>query len=167
MIKRQEKIAAFTLVELVIYVGLVVVIVLGLVYFLIGISQSRAKAIAISEVQASERQVFSHLQRVVKNSATINWNASSLDTQLGSLVLVDYLGVTNTFKINNTGTLVLEEGGSELALVSKGIVVNKLNFKRLDDKTVGIELDLSYLPQTEAEAINYSGSWQSAMRLAN
>lgn len=116
---------AFTLVELVIYLALAMVVALGLVYFLAAISESRMKATAISEVQSAEREVFSVLKRLVSEASAINWSASSLEQNFGSLALINAVGQQQIISLNDEGYLVVISNGEELKLINSLLIVKK------------------------------------------
>ena len=107
---------AFTLVELVIYLALAMVVALGLVYFLAAISESRMKATAISEVQSAEREVFSALKRLVSEASAINWSASSLEQNFGSLALINAVSQEQMISLGDENYLVVTTNGEDLRL---------------------------------------------------
>ncbi len=167
MINKQKNNYGFTLLEVVIYVALAGLILLGLVYFLIAISQARAKMTAVSEVQASERQIFIHLNRLLKNSASINWGSSLLNNHPGRLVLMNNQSQIITIKIDGDGYLIVDTDGQITKLSNNWIKINQLVFERIDDQTVKVQLGLNYWPTGADATFIYSGSWQSIFRVMN
>ena len=159
--------SAFTLLEAVIYLSLLSLLFLGLVYFLIGISQTRAKAVAAGEVQANARQVLTQLGRLVASSASINWSASQLDVQPGRLTLVDYQNRSSVVYLNSDQALVVSSGGQETVLTDNLVRLTDLVFQRYDDKTVGLAFSLEFWPQGNNTAFTYGGSWQTSLALAD
>jgi len=167
LIIKKNNCHAFTLVEVVIYVALVGIVLLGLVYFLIGISQSRAKTTAVSEVQTSERQIYVQVKNIIKSSASINWSASVLGVHPGLLLLSDDQGNLTELRLNVDGYLVVYKNGVETKLSSNLLKVNQLIFSQLDDQTVAIDLGLNYWPQSTGNVFDYTGIWRSAFRVMN
>lgn len=166
MISVEKKLTGFTLIEIIIYVALVGTVLLGLVYFLIGVSQTKTKALVISETQSSQRLIFNQMRRVIKSSMSIDWSRSVLNSHPGKLVLNDYAGQTETIRIDNNN-LVLEIGEQSFWLSSTPIKVTQLIFKQLDDQTVSIDLVLNFGEQSSENILNYSTAWHSAIRLNN
>lgn len=158
---------AFTLVESIIYLALAMVVALGLVYFLAAISESRMKATAISEVQSAEREVFSVLKSLVSEASAINWSASSLEQNFGRLVLINAVGQQQIISLNDNGYLVVIRDGEELKLINSLLIVKKIWFSRLDDRTVAVNFELSYKAGESTRQLEYTGAWQTALTLAN
>lgn len=167
MIIENNKKQGFTLIEIAIYVSLVGVVLLGLVYFLIGVSQARAKATAISEVQASQRLVFTQLRGLIKSSTNIGWSMSMLNNHPGVLVLLSETGQVTSIKIDTEGYLIVDKAGQISRLTNNLIKVNQLIFRRIDDRSVGIDLGLNYWPQGVNTSFDYNAVWHSTIRLMN
>jgi type II secretory pathway pseudopilin PulG len=163
----KSKNRGFTLIEAVLYLALLSTLALGLVYFLIGVTQSRAKATAISEVSDNGRLALQSLSRVISSAKSINWSASVVDTHPGRLVLVDENNQQLTFSLDNLGVLKLTQNNVDKTITSNSVRVSNLVFVRFDDSSVGVKLGINYWPQANNDSYSYETNWQTGFYLPN
>jgi|GEM_PF-3552334 type II secretory pathway component PulJ len=157
--------SGFTLIELVLYLALLIILLLGLVYFLIAVTQSRAKATAIGEVDDNGRQVLTTLSRIITSASQINWLASDLNNHPGRLTLITSDGLVE-LSLDNNDALIVDRSGNRNTITTNSVRVSNLVFKKYDDNTVGLDLAVRYWPQANNTSFNYESSWRSAFRLA-
>jgi hypothetical protein len=156
---------AFTLVEISLYLALAALICTGILYFLMAVSQAKAKSVAIDEVQVVERLIYSELNGLILAAQSINWSASVLDEQLGSLVVIDRNGQATTLTVDNDGVLTVGQNASERALNLPEIRVTEWRLVKVDDETVELSLELAYLDGIAP--LGYAASWTRVFKLSN
>lgn len=119
----------FTLVETVIYVGIIGMAIGAFVSFVLMISGLRNKFHVIEEVQANERamqEIFRHYVRSAK--AVISPGKASVDNRLDFLAQDSSL--VHTFFVAG-GQLILAVGSTTLPLTSDEVVISGIRFSNL------------------------------------
>ena len=163
----------FTLIETIIYVGIIGLILSGFISFSVVIADSRNKNYVTQEVQANFRSAFDLITKKIKEADSINVGASTFNSDPGVLSLaMDDAGENPTI-INlsqDDGVLQIKEGSSEpVAIVSDEIRVTNLVFTNLSTasprENVRIELTLEFNNQASDVEFNYSESFQTAVSL--
>jgi uncharacterized protein YjeT (DUF2065 family) len=154
---------AFTLIETTIYVALAVLVASGTIYYLLTVSQTKAKVTAILEVQQVERLIFSEVQSLVSQADNINWSASITDQDRGLLALDDGLGQMTVFTVGSDGRLVIRRGANESPLHDTTVQISRWHLTKLDDETVMVDLEVKYLEGLAP--LGCSASWRSAFSL--
>jgi len=162
---KRYPVSAFTLLEAVLYLALVSVLFLGLVYFLIGVTNSRSKSIAIAEVEDNGRIALHQLARLVRGASSIDWSLSSLDNHPGRLVINSNDGRVYSLSVDPNGYLIITQDGLASELTSNLVRVTQLIFRRYDDTTVGVALGLRYWPQGTNQSFDYQNDWQNSLRI--
>lgn len=156
---------AFSLVEISLYMAMVLLICSGVLYFLLTVSQSRAKAGTISEVQAIERIIFDEVSSLIAGAVSVNWSASELDQAEGSLVLINRLGQVVVMEVDGQGRMMISYDGESEPMNDGLIKIKQWRLTKIDDKTVMINLQLDYLDGLAPWG--YSASWRSAFSINN
>lgn len=125
----------FTLVEFLLYIGIVSVILVALTLFLVDIISSRGKADAIADVQYSARFAMDRIVREIRNAIGINVANSIFDQPNGRLSLQTSNPSTNPTVIDLSETLLQIKQGTNPAyfLTLEGVEVNKLVFSNFSE----------------------------------
>lgn len=119
----------FTLMETVLYVGIIGMTVGAFITFILMISGLRNKYHAIEEIQANKRAVQEILYYYVRNAkSVISPGKLSSDVRLEFYVR-ENLSV-HSFYVKD-GLLVLDNGATTTPLVSNDVVVSDINFSNL------------------------------------
>lgn len=125
----------FTLIELIIYIGLMSIMLLGITSFTKTVLQTRTRSQVIAEVEQQGVQVMQILTQTIRNAASI------LSPGLGSnnsTLILDVVNPTadpTTFSLSNNSINIQEGGGSLIELTNSRVEVQNLifqNFSRLD-----------------------------------
>jgi len=122
----------FTLIELILYVGISSFILLVTFLFASQILEARVKAQAIAEVEQQGDWVVQTITQAIKNSKspinspTINGTASLL-----SLTMADTAKNPTDFSLSNGAIIIGEANGVALSLTNSNVVVSGLSFQNL------------------------------------
>ncbi|MBI4947969.1 hypothetical protein HY844_00185 [Candidatus Berkelbacteria bacterium] len=151
---------AFTLVELLLYLGVSAVVLLSSSLFLGTILESRIKNQAISEVDLQGKQVTDLITQSLRESVSINSptsgnsaNSLSFNTPTASL--------NPTIVSLSGGAIHLKEGsGAEISLTNSRVVVTELSFTSMSNSpahgSVRIRFVLSYKNPSARSEFAYS-----------
>mgnify|MGYP001562935852 FL=1 len=134
--RRENDIAriGFTLIELVIYIGIAGGVLLTFTLFILNIVATRNKTLAVNEVQTNGRIALAAISARIRNATGINDSpASILGTDPGILSLkMDDLPAQNPTIIRlsqDNGFLQIQEGaGAPIQITSPLVLVTHLSF---------------------------------------
>lgn len=126
---RNEK--GFSLLELVLYIGLLAIILTVASTLLVTLLEARAKHQTITEVGEVGQQVTSAITQAIRNADAITSPATG--TSASSLTLATFTTATNPTVINLSGTtLQIKEGTSAaIPITSSYVTVSSLTFTNL------------------------------------
>ena len=137
-LKNNKKNRAFTLVEMLIYVGLMAVITLVIVQSLTVILKSNRGSFADINLRNSGYSSMEAILREVQASESVeqySGNVLSMTQENGSTVV--------TFSIAPDGTLLLSKNSSEGPVTLKGVRVSDLIFNKIETgKSIAIKIQL-------------------------
>jgi len=162
-----------TLIELVLYIGLVGMILTTISMFLLNMLNARIKTSAISEITANGRLIQDRLFDSVRHAQTIDFDSSVFDVDPGVLTLnmTDPLVTPTIFSlISDDGQFQINEGGSgNIGLTSDSIHVTNLVFTNLtSEEDVGIiqvQFTLTAFNPSSDRAYDYEESFQTTLRI--
>lgn len=160
----------FTLIELIIYIGILGVVSLIIVNFFGVFGRTRAQNEARSEVEDNLRLAIEKITRDVRIASAISVpsagsGSSSLNITVG--------GVSTTYQISGQGILQRVSGGSSLDITSNKVSVanNSDNFVRTDNasgnlRTTALQVNLliSYASSGRPDYI-YSNTGKTAITI--
>lgn len=150
----------FTLVELLLYVGISSVILFVISMFLGAMLQSQVKNQAILEVEQQGMQVLYTMTRVIRNadsvsSPTIGSSGSSL-----TIATSDPLTNPSIFSVSNGSLLMTEGVNSPVALNNNQVTVSDFNIENLSRAgtagTVKIQFKISYINPSGRNEYDFS-----------
>jgi len=162
------KIKGFTLIELVIYVGLTAILILVLSSVVSGVIRAKARNQAISEVENQGAQIMNQITQSLRNAATLN--SPTAGSSAASLSLnSDTAGNNPTiFSISGT-TLQISENGTVVALHNNLANASNLSFKNLaragTPGSIQIQFTLAYNNTGNQVEYNYSKTFNGAAGL--
>ncbi len=168
MVNRNSN-AAFTLVESLIYIGIVSIVVTGIVVFSITISNTRTKTYVVQEVQANTRVALDIIEREVRTADGIITASSSFGIDPGRLVLRKadpQADPTVIYLEEDDGHLMLQQGESDpLHLTSKSINITELVFQNISSSSdrVRISLMAEFDNPSNSKPFEYQQSLQTAV----
>jgi len=155
--KREQ---GFSLIELILYVGLAAVMILAVSVFLSAILQSKVRSQTVSEVEGQGVQVMQRILQTIRNSEAINSPGVGLsDSSLSINVLTPALNPT--IFILSGGVVEMKEGTElSIPLTSTRVVVSDLIFRNLSrSETPGIiqvQFTITHLNQEGRYEYDYS-----------
>ncbi len=155
----------FTLVELLLYVGLLSMVIFSAALFLSLILQSRMKNQVVAEVEQQGVLAVMRIMQVVRNSTLINTPAvgssgSTLSVNLPQAAL------SPTVFVLSGGTITMTEGvGTAVSLTNNLVSVTGLIFSNVSRAstpgTVRIQFTISYINNSGRNEFDYSKTFDS------
>lgn len=122
----------FTLVEIIIYLGIISVLVSSFVMFSVFISFSRNKVYVVEELQANIRFALDLISQKVRaaDSVVLPNKAGTGDTLILDMPQTQ---PNLTFSLQDGVLGITEEGGSFLAITSQRVLVSSILFSNLSE----------------------------------
>jgi type II secretory pathway pseudopilin PulG len=122
----------FTLIELILYVGISSFILLVTFLFVSQILEARIKAQAIAEVEQQGDWAVEIITQAIKNSKSpINLPTTSGTANILSLTMDNVVKNPTDFSLSNGVITISEAGGQSVSLTNSNVVVSGLNFQNL------------------------------------
>lgn len=144
-----SKTKGYSLVEIVIYIGVLVSFTVIIVNMLVTISHSKEKLTASQRISNSGAVALDRMTREIHKAANINATSSVLGTSLGSLYLTGVessVSYTVEFYVASSTLRIRENGIDKGPLTEKGVTVTSLIFRKIassTDQAIKIDLGLS------------------------
>ncbi len=154
----------FTLIELIISMGILAMLLLVLTDLFLAITNLRVESEATSSVEQDGRYILSKLIYDINNASAIT-TPGSLGTQTSTLVLT-LNGVTNTYALSS-GNLVLTNTNGSNNLNSLYTTISNFTVLRLGNTNGKHALKINYTATTTKSRNNYneSKSYQTTVSL--
>jgi Tfp pilus assembly protein PilW len=155
--------AGFSLVELILYIGVSATILTVVSVFLFALWQVRVKNHAISEVEQQGMFVMRQITQSVKNAAFITAPAPGSEDQ--TLILQTYSSSTDpsAFTIDGSTINISEAGSPAMALTAPNVAVSNLVFTNLSRNgtpgVVRISFTLSYNSSSAQNEYQYQANF--------
>jgi len=156
-----KKRPAFTLVEFILYFGLIGLVLTGVIGFALDYMRSYNKAVIISRVEQETRFGMLRILRSVRQAAKLNVGSSTFNDDAGVLSL-DAVAASNTPTIFDlsAGALRIKEGAAAAAPLTTGEVnVQKLRFSKDNlggnNNAVTVEMTVSYMSVNPDKLLSY------------
>lgn len=151
---------AFTLVELLLYIGLVVIILLAVVQLLAVMLQSRIKHQVITQVEEQGMLLMQRITQSIRNTDAIFSPATG---EASNALSLDVAGVNNdpTVFSSSGGIIQMTEGAnSSVALIAGKVILTDLRFHNLSRAgtpgMIRIDFTLRYDNTTGRQEYEYS-----------
>jgi len=162
-----------TLVELIIYIGIVGMILTTISMFLINLLTTRVKTSAMSEVLTNSRLVQDRLHDAVRHAEGINLGASVFGSDPGTLSInmVDVLDDPIIFSLtaDNGQFQINKAGAGNAILTSDHVEVTNLVFTNLtsvdDVGIIRVDMTLRAVNPSDDNLYNYEESFQTTLRI--
>lgn len=160
---------AFTLIELLLYVGIAGVIMLSVSVLLSLVLQARVKSQAIAEVEQQGQSVTQIFGQTVRNANSIT--SPSLGTSASSLTLVvPTPSLSPTVFDPSSGTIRIKEGsGSPVVLTNSRVTASNLTFSNLSRAgtfgTIRVSFTLTHLNPENRQEYNFSKTFYGSASL--
>lgn len=163
----------FTLVELLIYIGMVSLVLVAMVTFSLRLAKARAKAQVVGEVQYNAKLIQDHLNDAMRHAEAINAGNSQFGTDPGvlSLDMADDALDPLVFSLDaDDGSLQIEEaGGQAEKITTERVAITDLIFENLtSEEDVGV-VRVHYRVQAVNSSVDpifdYAQSYQTTIRI--
>jgi len=140
---------SFTLIEILLYLGLATFIMLAVVAFLALALTSQVKNHTASEVEQQGQMVTQNITQAIRNANLVNSPGQGSSAATISLNMLDGAKNPTIFDLAGGKIRVKEGSGSEVELTNNQVTASSLNFQNLSrDSTPGvvrITFTLSYV----------------------
>ncbi|MCK9352030.1 MAG: hypothetical protein WCT49_03655 [Candidatus Paceibacterota bacterium] len=133
-----KKDKGYTLLETVVYVGVLSVAILAIFAILFSITRSFTEARIYNEVEISGSTAMERMVREIRTAASVDEGNSILDIDPGQLALntTDEAGTAKTIQFyfdDTTNTINLDDNGTDKgSLTGSGVEITNLVFRRSD-----------------------------------
>jgi type II secretory pathway pseudopilin PulG len=161
----------FTLIETLIYFGIIGVVLTSFITFSIGVGNSRTKNYVVQEVHGNTRTALNLITQRIQASTGVNAGSSTFGTDPGVLSLVMADAAKNPTIINlsaDDGVVQITEGvASAVAITADEVQVTNLVFTNLtptgERENIGIAITVEYNNSSGDVEFDYSQSLQTAV----
>lgn len=168
----QNKCNGFTLIEILIYISIIGLVLVGFITFAISISNFKEKVYVEQEVQANSRVALNLITQKILTADGVNVGSSifGLDPGVLSLSMADPNKNPTIISLTaDDGQLQIQEGMSDaITTTSKKVKVTNLVFTNLtstsDRSNIKIKLTIEYI-DTDDVIYKYSYSLETAVSL--
>jgi len=149
----------FTLVELLLYLGLSSVLIIAISIFLSMLLQARIKNQAIGEVEQQGLQVMQIMTQTIRNASSTNSPTQGASTSSLSLNTTVPANNPTVFDLSSGVIRITEGGGTAEALTNSRIVASGLifqNLSRLDTPgIIRVQFTLTYKNPNNVSEYNF------------
>lgn len=123
----------FTLIEMILYIGMSAIIIVALLRVMITISATSEKAQTVSGVQQELRFVMDRVTATARNAVDLNTAGSTFGSDNGILSLtMSGTSITPTIFSLSANRIFIKEGPSAAQpLTSSGVLIHRLHFTNL------------------------------------
>jgi prepilin-type N-terminal cleavage/methylation domain-containing protein len=147
----------FTLIELIIYMGLLSIFVTGAVMFSIDVMSSRGKAEASNAVEQNARVILQRIRYEIQNASSIN----SVSASQISLTTANAATNPTIISYANGGVTIQQGSTTPIKLSSNQIRISSMIFSTVssaDNNSKNIQINLTVNQQTPNASQSYSAS---------
>lgn len=170
-IVKKQKNHGFTLIELIFTIALMVILGTAVALFATDIFKTKAKSIAVTEVQQNARFAMNKISYYIRNSENgINAGSSSFSpSDPGTLYLNMGTGPGDDieFSIVSGRLQMTVGGGSPEFITTDEVQITSMIFTNnssgSDVNNIGIAMDMQYDNQSSRQEFNYSYSIQNSV----
>jgi Tfp pilus assembly protein PilE len=140
MMKKFQK--GITIVELIVYIGLLSIFMLVLLDVFVTILNSKLESESTSALNQDARYIYSKLSYDVANADSMTLPSTVSPT--GSTLTITTSGVTHTYSLDGSGNINLTTGGTTMKLNSIDTNLSNLTFTRLEAPNAKPMVKISY-----------------------
>lgn len=161
--------SGFTLVELLLYVGITSLLLLATSFFLSMLLESRIKNQTIAEVEQQGLAVMQAITQATRNADALN--SPSLGASAVSLSINTYTAGVNptVFDLSGGAIRISEGGGSAVALTNSRVTASSLNFQNLSQSgtpgNIRISFTLTHVNNSGRNEYSYSKNFYTSVSL--
>jgi Tfp pilus assembly protein PilW len=159
----------FTLIELILYLGIAATTILAVSALLFAILQSQVKNQTVSEVNQQGMQVMQIITQTIRNAQGINSPSTGSSAASVSLDVVAGADDATVFDLSGGALRITEGAGSAVPLTSSDVVISSLTFQNLTRSgtfgTIRVQFTLTYASPEGRSEYNYSKSFVGSATL--
>ena len=140
-----KKVKSFTLVEMILYIGLVSIFVVSLASFLSFFTQAKNKSSTIEEVNQQAVFISSYIEQLIRDSDSISLPAKTTSAATTTLVSTKF-PTRSPIVISLSGgkLLVSEAGAGGVQISSDKVTISNLSFTNLSQSSTNGNLQYQY-----------------------
>lgn len=165
---KKIKTNGFTLLELILYMGIVTIILSAIIPFAWNVIESGAKSGVQEEVYDQGRFISEKIEQEIRNAQDISLSTSNFDLNLAAnpgkkLSIIEFGGTTTIFDVQNGKVRITQGANPPVNLNSNDTNVTDLtftNYSSADSKTKNIDFTL-----TVQDSNNSSQSYSASISL--
>jgi len=164
--KKYNKSQAFTLIELLLYIGILVVIISGTSTFLFITLESQTKNQTIAEVEQQGAQLMQIITQNIRNADGINLPVSGSNAPSLSISTIQAATNPTIFDLSS-GTVRIKEGASAvIPLTSSKVIISGLTFYNLSRAstpgTIRVEFTISRVNNSGRNEYDFSKTFRGS-----
>lgn len=163
--------AGFTLVELLLYVGLAATLLLSISVFLSISLQSQAKNQTIAEVEQEGQRALQLITQTIRNASSTNYPAQGNSSSSLSLIMPTPSKNPTVFNLVSSTIFTTEGVSSPISLTSSRLIASNLqfdNFSRINTRgIIRVSFTLTYNNFTGRNEFDYSKTFYGTATLRN
>jgi len=160
---------AFTLIELLLSLGMMATILLAVSVFFVNVLQVRTKSQVISEVEQQGQAVMQIITQTGRNALLINAPAVGITANSVSVNVSDAPKSPTIFDLNSGAIRIKEGAAAAVALTSSNVVASNLTFNNLSRPstkgTIKIQFTLAYNSTSGNNEFIYSKTFYASASL--
>lgn len=164
-----KKNKGFTLIELILYIGIAAVLLAVISLFLSTVIKSRLKQQSMTEVEAQGLQIMEQITHALRNAEEISNPSPGNSGDTLALSNSDGSQILTIFDLNGTQLQVTELSGGAIPLNNNRIGVSNLNFSNLSrSDTPGLiqtQFTLSHTNNSGRNEYTYAKTFQTSTSL--
>lgn len=166
---QRKSLTGFTLVELLLYLGLAAIMVLVIATFFGTMLEARVQNQVIAEVESQGATVLQRITQTIRNADNITSPAIGASASSLTLDMVP-IGIDPTVFNLASGVIRITEGaGSAVALTNSRVTVSALTFRNLSristPGTIRIQFTLTYVNPSNRQEYNYARTFYGSASL--
>jgi len=150
----------FTLIELILYLAISALLLLGVSTFLVIILGSRTKGQVVTEVEQQGWEVSQVITQTIRNSLSVNYPVIGYSSSSLSLAVATTSSNPIIFDLKGGSLRITEGAGGPITLTNDRVGVTSLVFENLarsgTKDLIRFKLTISYLNPANKAEFNYS-----------
>ena len=159
-IEKKQKDKGFSLIELILYIGLASLILGAITYFIIMVLEARVKNQTIAEVSGQGVSAMQVISQAVRNAEDVNSPVKGNESDSLSLDVYESTDDPTVFDLSN-GKLWIKEGLEDpVELTNSRVIVSDFTIKNVSknnrQKTIRIQFTITHLNPENKNEFNYS-----------
>jgi type II secretory pathway pseudopilin PulG len=161
--------SGFTLVEFIVYIGILSIVISGVVGFSYLAIKSRIKSDVIATVEMQGARVSSIIGQTVRNAKTITSPAAGASGSSLTITVVDGAKSPTVFDMNTGALRIKEDAAANVNLTSSHVTASALTFTNLSQAsttgTIKYQFTLTYNNPGNALPYNYAKTFYGSATL--